>query len=81
MSLLAYNSNYSWAFGARKWAAGICGRLFAAFITLRHRNAASAALSRLSDRELSDIGLYRGQIGTAMEDIAQYRASKQIPTL
>ena len=81
MTSLTCSPDYSWAPYIRKRVAGICRRRFAAFIALRQRSAASATLSRLSDRELSDIGLYRAQIGTALEDIAQYRASKQIANL
>jgi uncharacterized protein YjiS (DUF1127 family) len=36
-------------------------------------------LHTLSDRELRDMGLHRGQIGPALEEAAKYRASKQKP--
>ena len=78
MTWLTLGSDHSRAPHIWKRVGGICWRLFATFIALRKRKAASATLSRLSDRELSDIGLHRGQIGAAMEDMAQYRASKQI---
>jgi uncharacterized protein YjiS (DUF1127 family) len=36
-------------------------------------------LRRLSDRELSDMGLHRDQIGPALEDAAKHRSSRQRP--
>jgi uncharacterized protein YjiS (DUF1127 family) len=34
-------------------------------------------LHKLSDRELRDMGLHRGQIGPALDEAAKYRASRQ----
>jgi uncharacterized protein YjiS (DUF1127 family) len=36
-------------------------------------------LHRLNDRELRDIGLHRGQIGPALNEAANYRATRQNP--
>ncbi|WP_422256576.1 DUF1127 domain-containing protein [Bradyrhizobium sp.] len=51
----------------------------AAFIARREYQANLAVLRSLSDRELRDMGLHRGQIGPALEDAARYRASRQYP--
>jgi uncharacterized protein YjiS (DUF1127 family) len=37
-------------------------------------------LHSLSDRELRDMGLHRGQIGPALDEAAKYRASRQKPS-
>ena len=49
----------------------------AAFIAQREYQASLTFLRGLSDRELRDMGLHRGQIGPALEDAARYRASRQ----
>ena len=45
----------------------------AAIIASYERRAAIAALHQLDDRELKDIGLYRGQIDEAIKRAAQSR--------
>jgi uncharacterized protein YjiS (DUF1127 family) len=50
--------------------------LIAAVIVQRERQAALAVLRRLSDRELRDMGIYRGQIGEGLEEAARFRASR-----
>lgn len=42
----------------------LIGRLVAAFLSWNDRRVTRNALSRLSDRELDDIGLSRGDIDT-----------------
>ncbi|NOJ50795.1 DUF1127 domain-containing protein [Bradyrhizobium archetypum] len=54
-------------------------RLFAAVIARHERHAARAVLHRLDDRELTDIGIYRTQIESSLEDLAQTRARMQQP--
>jgi uncharacterized protein YjiS (DUF1127 family) len=49
----------------------------AAFLARREQQAAESVLCSLSDRELRDMGLYRGQIGQALDDAAKHRASRQ----
>jgi uncharacterized protein YjiS (DUF1127 family) len=48
-------------------------RLVAAAIARHERQAAIAALRCLGDRELKDIGLYRGQTADAVLDAAEPR--------
>ncbi|MBC7132112.1 MAG: DUF1127 domain-containing protein [Roseovarius sp.] len=45
-------------------ASGLLARLVGAFLSWNDRRATRKALSRLSDRELDDIGLCRGDIDT-----------------
>ena len=45
----------------------------AAAIARHERRAALAALSQLDDRELKDIGIYRGQIDDVIERAARSR--------
>lgn len=47
---------------AAKAELGVAGRLFAAFSEWNDARMTRKALSRLSDRELDDIGLTRGDI-------------------
>lgn len=86
MTLLNSSSGYSGAFSARKsfrsigrWFFGLVNRWVAAFIAQREYQASLAVLRRLSDRELSDMGLHRDQIGPALEDAAKHRSSRQRP--
>ena len=51
--------------------------LVAAALARYERHAASATLRHLSDRELKDIGLFRYQIGEALDDAAKTRARLQ----
>ena len=55
----------------------LINRWVAAFLARREYQANVAVLHNLSDRELRDMGLYRGQIGTALEEAAKYRALRQ----
>jgi uncharacterized protein YjiS (DUF1127 family) len=45
----------------------------AAAIARHERKAALYILRRFSDRELKDIGLYRGDLGEGLEEAAKYR--------
>jgi uncharacterized protein YjiS (DUF1127 family) len=45
----------------------------AAAIARHERKAALYVLRRFSDRELKDIGLYRGDLGESLEEAAKYR--------
>ena len=54
-------------------------RFFAAVIARHERHAVRAALHRLDDRELKDIGIYRAQIESRLEELAQTRARMQQP--
>jgi uncharacterized protein YjiS (DUF1127 family) len=54
-------------------------RFFAAVIARHERHAARAALHRLDDRHLQDIGMYRSQIDSRLEELAQTRARMQQP--
>jgi uncharacterized protein YjiS (DUF1127 family) len=50
---------------ARRWSRRFKGAVdawVAAMIARRERLAAAAALRRMTDRELADVGLYRGEI-------------------
>ena len=51
----------------------IVNNYVAAVIASHERRAALAALRQLGDRELKDIGLYRGQVEEAIERAAQQR--------
>jgi uncharacterized protein YjiS (DUF1127 family) len=52
---------------------------FAAVIARHERHAARAALHRLDDRQLKDFGIYRAEIESSLEDLAQTRARMQQP--
>jgi uncharacterized protein YjiS (DUF1127 family) len=54
-------------------------RFFAAVIARHERHAARAALHRLDDRHLQDLGMYRSQIDSRLEELAQMRARMQQP--
>ena len=54
-------------------------RFFAAVIARHERQAARAVLHRLDDRQLKDLGIYRAQIESNLEDLAQTRARMQQP--
>jgi uncharacterized protein YjiS (DUF1127 family) len=54
-------------------------RFFAAVIARHERHAARAVLHQLDDRQLTDLGIYRAQIGSSLEDLAQTRARLQQP--
>ena len=54
-------------------------RLSAAVIARHERHAARAVLYRLDDRQLKDFGMYRTEIESSLEDLAQTRARMQQP--
>ena len=54
-------------------------RFFAAVIARHERHAARGALHQLDDRQLTDLGIYRAQIESSLEDLAQTRARMQQP--
>ena len=54
-------------------------RFFAAVIARHERHAAREALRKLDDRHLKDIGMYRSQIDSSLEELAQTRARMQQP--
>jgi uncharacterized protein YjiS (DUF1127 family) len=88
MTLLNSNSGYSDASYIRERARSIGRRLsilinrwVATIIARREQQASLAVLRYLSDRELRDIGIYRGQIREGLEDAARYRASRQYPII
>lgn len=53
----------------------LINRWVAAVIAHRERQAAMATLSYLSDRELKDMGLYRGQIYETLKQSAHAQSS------
>ena len=57
----------------------LANRFFAAVIARHERDAARVALHRLDDRHLQDIGMYRSQIDSRLEELAQTRARMQQP--
>ena len=83
MSLLNGSYNYSqhpyaWdtVFSVGRWFLDLVRGFIAAVIAQRERQAAFAVLRSLSDRELRDMGIYRGQIGEGLEEAARFRASR-----
>ena len=54
-------------------------RFFAGVIARHEREAARVVLRRLDDRQLTDLGICRGQIESSLEDLAQTRARMQQP--
>ncbi|WP_407168440.1 DUF1127 domain-containing protein [Bradyrhizobium sp. ORS 111] len=62
-----------------RWLFSLVSEWIAAFITQRKYQASLAFLQSLSDEELRDIGLHRGLIGSALQDAASYRVSRQRP--
>src|SRR5258708_40133330 len=55
----------------------LVNRVIAAAIAHRERQANLVALRHLSDRDLKDIGIYRCEIGDALEERAQARQRMQ----
>lgn len=49
----------------------VAERVIEAFVAWRNTRATEAALMKLSDKQLSDIGLLRGQISEVAEDLAR----------
>jgi hypothetical protein len=84
MTLLSHTSGNAGTSDAWKrinWTGRRLSRLLdgwvATFLARREQQAAESVLCGLSDRELGDMGLYRGQIGHALDDAAKHRASRQ----
>ena len=79
------NSNYSATPPAIRRAFGIflarlarlINRWVAAVIAHRERQANLVVMRSLSDRELKDIGLHRGEIGEALAEAAKARLRMQ----
>lgn len=57
----------------------LINRFFAAVIARHERHAARVALHRLDDRQLQDLAMYRSQIESRLEELAQTRARMQQP--
>ena len=57
----------------------LINRFFAPGIGRDERHAAREALRRLDDRQLKDFGMYRAQIDSSLEELAQIRARMQQP--
>ena len=83
MSLLNGSSNYSlhsyaWdmVFSVGQWLLDLVKGFIATVIAQQERQVAFAVLRSLSDRELRDMGIYRGQIGEVLEEAARFRASR-----
>ena len=74
---LATARNRSSVGGFLVWLARLADRLVAAAIVRHQRQAELAALRKLSDRELKDIGLCRGEIDYALGEAAKTRARLQ----
>lgn len=55
----------------------LIGRWIAALIARHERHAELFALRQLSDRELRDIGLSRGEIGDGLAEAAKARIQRQ----
>ena len=58
-------------------AGHLINRLVAAVIARHHRHAELSALGRMNDQELKDMGLYRCQIGAALDEAAATRERLQ----
>jgi uncharacterized protein YjiS (DUF1127 family) len=59
------------------WLGRLVNRLVAAAIARHERQAEIVALRRLSDRELKDIGICRGEIDYGLDEAAKTRARQQ----
>lgn len=59
------------------WLGGLVDRMVAAAIARHERQAERVALRQFSDRELRDIGIYRGEIEHGLEEAAKTRAGLQ----
>ncbi|OCK56063.1 hypothetical protein LMTR3_34895 [Bradyrhizobium sp. LMTR 3] len=57
----------------------LVNRFLAAVIARHERHAMREALRKLDDRHLEDIGMYRTQIDSSLEELAQTRARMQQP--
>jgi uncharacterized protein YjiS (DUF1127 family) len=61
------------------WLGRLVDRLVAAAIARHERQAERVALRQLSDRELRDIGICRGEIEHGLDEAAKTRAQLQRP--
>jgi uncharacterized protein YjiS (DUF1127 family) len=85
MTILNSHSSYSATPPAFRRAFGIfltrlarfINRRIAAVIAHREHQANLVVLRRLSDRELKDIGLHRGELGDALAEAAKVRLRMQ----
>lgn len=59
------------------WLGRLVDRLVAAAIARHQRHAELVALRQFSDRELQDIGIYRGEIDYRLDEVAETRARLQ----
>jgi uncharacterized protein YjiS (DUF1127 family) len=59
------------------WLGRLVNRLVAVALARYARHAQLAALRQLSDRELKDIGIYRGEIDRGLDEAAKTRARLQ----
>jgi uncharacterized protein YjiS (DUF1127 family) len=59
------------------WLGHLVDHLVAAAIARHQRQAELVALRQLSDRELQDIGIYRGEIDYGLDKAAETRARLQ----
>jgi uncharacterized protein YjiS (DUF1127 family) len=59
------------------WLGRLADHLVAAAIARHERQAQLAVLSQLSDRELKDIGICRGEIDCGLHEAAKTRARQQ----
>jgi uncharacterized protein YjiS (DUF1127 family) len=87
MSLLNGSSNYSehpyaWdmILSVGRWLFDLVKGFIIAMIAERERQASLAVLRSLNDRELRDMGIFRGQINEGLEEAARLRASHQRPS-
>jgi uncharacterized protein YjiS (DUF1127 family) len=69
--------NQSSVGGFLVWLRRLVNHLVAAAIVRHQRQAELAALRKLSDRELKDIGICRGEIDYALDEAAKTRARLQ----
>ena len=74
---LATARNQSSVGGFLVWLRHLVDHLVAAAIVRHQRQAELAALRKLSDRELKDIGICRGEIDYALDEAAKIRARLQ----
>ena len=86
MTLLNSSSGYSDPSYVRelvrsigRWLFSLANGWTAAIIAQREHQASLAVLRSLSDRELRDMGIHRGQIGDGLADAARDRALRQNP--
>ena len=57
----------------------LINRFVAAVVARHERHAAREALRKLDDRHLQDIGMFRSEIDSSLEELAQTRARMQQP--